>query len=197
MSLIDKYKGNTMKKERIGEGTYPARIVQIIRLGDQRIFHYQTGKPELNKRGEQKILPKLWVTFELPTETIEIDGEDKPRWISKEYTESTHETAAFYSVVMAADKNAPDLESLLGKAVMVTIGTTSGGKDKVTQVAPLMKGVKVDDLANPTLYYDIDDHDQDVYEKLPEFLRDKIDASEQRSSSPATFEGDGLDEPPF
>ena len=171
MGIVDDFKGSSI--ERIGDGTYPARIAQVIDLGLQ--------KNEFE--GQTKIQPKLWITFELPTETIEVDGEEKPRWLSKEFTKSTNDKSLLMKVLNSVytPKELEDVESfedLLGKALLVEIGETSGGKDKWINSSKLMKGMKVDELVNPTKYFSLDNPDQEVFNSLPDFLQEKITSGE-------------------
>ena len=168
-----------VKYPRIGEGLYPARLVQVIGLGWQVELDYKTGNPAKDKNGNELIRQKVYLTFELPTETIEVDGEQKPRWISKEYTLSFFEKAALVSVIKALStglaKPAESLDELLTQPCMVQIGSTSGDKDKIINVTPPMKGMSVGELVNKAASFDPDDPDSEVYDKLPQFLKDKID----------------------
>lgn len=167
MGLMDKYAGSAADRGRIGEGTFPARIAQIIDLGRQH-DEYQ---------GEKSIKNKLWITFEFPTETIKIEGVDKPRWLSCEFTRSTNEKAKLYSVIKAANINAGSFTDLLGMPLLVGVGTTSGGKDKYTSAMPLPKGMEVAPLANAPVWFDMECPDQSLLEKFPNFLQEKIENS--------------------
>jgi hypothetical protein len=68
-------------RTRIAEGTYPARLVQLISIGIQ----------ESEWQGEKKTSPKVILTFELPTETILLNGEEQPKWLSKEQKKAIKE----------------------------------------------------------------------------------------------------------
>lgn len=162
---------------RIGEGTFPARMVQVIDLGKQVKTDWQTQQPVLNDDGEEIIQNVVFITFELPTETVTIDDEEKPRWLGKEYTLSWHPKSNLTSVVEAlksTQKDAESLTDLLGAPCMVQVGTTSGGKDKITNVSPPMKGFAVPELENPTKALDLDQGDTETFESLPQFIKDKI-----------------------
>lgn len=160
---------------RIGEGTFPARIVQIIGLGRHENTNWQTGAVMLDDDGKPKPpTNKVMITYELPTETIEIDGEQKPRWTSKEYNLFFSDKAALAQVLNAAAEGSDDLEDALGKAVSLTIGTTSGGKDKVTAVTKLMKGVEVAELSQEAKIFNFDDPDIEVYNNLFDWQKKKM-----------------------
>ena len=173
MSLLEKYKGSGTQS-RIGEGTFPARIVQIIDLGTQ----------EDEWKGEVKHINKLWITFELPTETMVIDGEEKPRWLGSEFTKSTNEKARLTKVINAADKEASSFEDLLDKPLLVEVGTTSGGKDKWIGASALPRGMAVAEAANPIRYFDMDAPNEDVLNALPDFLQEKIRSAPEYAAAP-------------
>jgi len=167
MGILDDFKGKDF--ERIGDGTYPARIVNVIDLGEQ----------ENTFEGETKIQDKVWIEFELPTETITIDGTDKPRWLGKEFTKSTNKNALLMKVLNAlyTPKELEEVESfkdLVGKALLIEIGETAGGKDKWIGSSKLMKGMTVPELVNTPKYFDLENPDQEVFDSLPNFLQDKI-----------------------
>lgn len=185
---------------RIEDGSYVARIVRIIDLGVQHNTNFRTSKPQyhvLDAAGKWKkngndfmytdevtsapdLSHKLWIDFEFPTEVIEIDGAEKPRWQGKEFTFSMNEKAALYKLVHAAD---PGLKKtlkgrnpagILGCPLMVTIASTSGGKAKITTVSPLIKGMEVAPLANPTLFFDLDSNDRKTFDSLPDWMKKRI-----------------------
>lgn len=171
---------------RVEDGTYMARLVQMIELGDHEEQKFQSE--------ETVVRSKLWLTFELPTETFEVTTEEdgvvvKPRWISKEITISGHEKSTLVQWVKALDptgevsKGGRDAVKLLGQPCMVTVGTTSGGNAKITGVAPMMKGMDVPELANEANAFDYDAPDKAVFDKLPAFLQEKIETALNRPGS--------------
>jgi len=177
MALVDDFKGSDIP--RIGEGSYPARIVQVLDL----------GKQEDDYKGKVTVRDKIWITFELPTETITIDNEEKPRWISKDFTKSFGEKALLTKVLNAAfdTSEVPEIESFkefLGREMLIEIGSTSTGKDKWIGAMKLPKGMSVAPLANNTVYFDMDNPDADVLNSLPDFLQEKITSSESYDGTP-------------
>ena len=67
------------------EGMQLARICRIIDLGlqERKLFP-----------GDEKQKPPAYfirITFELPNDRIEVDGESRPRWIDHELNISNHE----------------------------------------------------------------------------------------------------------
>ena len=173
----------TTKKDygRVEDGAYTARVVQIIDFGKQIETDYKTGEPKVYEdSGMPVVKHKVWINFELPTETIEYDGEVKPRWYGKEYTVSAHEKSAMAALLKALDpkgehtargKNA---KGILGLPAMVTIGSTGSGKAKVAGVSAVPKGMQVDALANGETFFDLDGDDLDTFNSLPKWMQERI-----------------------
>lgn len=165
---------------RVEDGTYPVRIVQAIMLGVQLQTDWQTNEAKVDKEGNLVYLPEVWITYEFPTERVKYMNDkeeevDRPRWQSKTYTLSMGKKANFLKVMNAfAGPEAETLEELLGKPGIVTVESTSGGKAKITNVAPPMKGMEVGPLENETSLYDLDEPDEEVFDSLPDFLQEKI-----------------------
>lgn len=63
-------------------GTYPAICYGLVDLGEQYSETYD------------KWSPKILILFEIPGETLEINGEEVSRTMSKSYTMSLNEKAA-------------------------------------------------------------------------------------------------------
>lgn len=70
-------------------GTYPAVCVGIVDLGEQYSATFK------------KYNDKVLVIWEIPSQTIEIDGEDKPRWLSKDFSASLHEKSNLYQMLVS------------------------------------------------------------------------------------------------
>lgn len=164
-------------------GTYPARIVHVIDIGLQYRTNWKTGnqlyrddegKETEEDTGNPIIQPKVWITFELPTELISVGDKEMPRWLSKAYVVSNHEKSALYKLITAAG-NIKSLDQLVGRAVMVTTSLSSSGRDKIQDVMTLMKGVLVPELIGETKVYDLDNPDQSVYDSLNPFVKSMID----------------------
>lgn len=175
LSLNQKPVSTGKKFERIGEGTYPGRLVQVIDFGLQQETDWQTQEVKLDDNGNEVWKPKVWLTFELPDETIEIDGEDKPRWISKEYNLSFHEKSALTAVVNAMSTGGEKtLADFLGKAALIQVGSTRTNNDKIVGVTKVIKGMTVGELQNDPVSFDFSDPDRKVYDGLPNFMKEKI-----------------------
>jgi len=155
-------------------GPYIARCVQIIDLGDQ--FN------DLSNKWARKTM----LTFELPTERIDVGGEMKPRLMSKTYTLSLNEKATLRK----------DIESWFGRQLefsdfpfdikaMISVPCTlnvitrksKSGNDYavIGSIGKTMKGVPVPDQETPSLILDLDDEDAVAkVESLPEWIQKTI-----------------------
>ena len=155
---------------RIEDGTYAARIVQIIDLGIQ----------ENEWEGVKKEQHQVQITFEFPTERVTVDEVDKPRWLGKAFVISTHEKATLTKLMQAADPDGKDtmkgrnLKGLMSKPLMVTGGSTATGNAKIAGVARLMKGLAVAALENPATFFDLDGKDTEAFDKFPKWLKERI-----------------------
>jgi hypothetical protein len=182
--------GNKVPQANIEPGTYPARLVQIIDLGLQAQRPYQ-GK---DKPPAQEIM----LTYELvDTFMLDEDGkelEDKPRWIS--------ETLPFYGLYADKAKSTQrynaldpegaydgDFSKAIGQPVNVTIVNNAVGDKVYDNVATIsaMRSRDADkcpELVNPSKLFDLDDPDMEVFNSLPEWLRDKIKGNLNYQGSP-------------
>jgi hypothetical protein len=163
-------------------GTFIARVTRIIYIGTIKETYM----------GEEKEMPKLMLTWELPTETHIFREEDgpKPFTISKEYTHSMGKksnlrpiTEAIIGTSLTDDEAyAFDHDELLGLACQVTIihdEKESGTWEKVTAVSPLLKGIQCPPQVNPSKVLSFDKWDEELFEKLPQFIKNKIVTSKE------------------
>ena len=154
---------------RIEDGTYPARFVQLIDVGEQENTDYKTGEA-LGTYSR-----KLFLTYEFPTERIEVKGEDKPRWLSENQKFSMSEKANLPKRLKALGTGKEKtIEDMLGNPCMVEVSSTSGGKAKVANVSKPMKGMQVGALENTARAFDMDDANMEVWDELPNFMKEMI-----------------------
>lgn len=186
MSLKLKRKKRTTVPPLAG-GTYLGICIGIIDIGEQ---YNQNFKNYANK---------LMLLFEISGETVNVDGEDKPRWLSREYTASLNEKAALYKHLVAwrsrdfteseldTDGDGFNIESMLGKPCMLTVIVKDGDNgtyNRIENIAALPKGVPAPTTEQELLAYDIDERDEAVFAKLPEWIQDKIKKSTQFAENP-------------
>lgn len=186
MSLKLKRKKRTTVPPLAG-GTYLGICIGIIDIGEQYNQNFKN------------YADKLMLLFEISGETVNVDGEDKPRWLSREYTASLNEKAALYKHLVAwrsrdfteseldTDGDGFDIESMLGKPCMLTVIAKDGDNgtyNRIENIAALPKGVPAPTTEQELLAYDIDERDEAVFAKLPEWIQDKIKKSTQFAENP-------------
>ena len=171
----------------VPEGVHIAVCCWLVDLGTQYSEAYAN-----NSR-------KIVVAFELPEERIEIDGEDKPRLISRQFTLSLHEKAALRSFLeawrgrrfTAEELNGFDLGNVLGKSCQLQLlHRDSGGKTfaNIASVMPPPKGRKPPATELKQILFSLDDCDpgkpliQQIPEQLPEWIVNLIAGSDEGKS---------------
>lgn len=164
------------QRQLIPAGQHMARIVQIVDFGlqAQKPFQGQEKKPAY----------ELYITFEFPTERIEIDGESRPMWNSKRLKLSSNEKSTCYKWYQKLDpsnKYRGDWSKLIGTSCAVLVTHDQGkGKnagityDNVSDVMPLMKGMTCPPLENDPVLFDLGSPDLEVFNKMPEWMQNII-----------------------
>jgi len=173
--------------EPIAEGSYPARVYQMIELGTIPAFQGQ-------------LQTKVRIGFELPTEMFVFDEKkgEQPRVISQDYTLSFNEKAKLRKVIMACDPEALktdddgfmeefDVEKLIGKECLITIAQKpkqdkSGNYAFIDNCTRIPKGMTCPPAINPVHILSYDKWDEEAFQKLPAFLREKIESSKEYQS---------------
>ncbi len=181
---------NRVKQEALEADVYRGRLVQVLDLGLQNQRPYQ---------GQDKApAHEIMLTYELVDEFMkDADGndiEDKPRWIS--------ETLPFYGLFADKAKSTKrynafdpteefegDFAKCIGVPVNVTIVNNVSGDNiynNVGNVAPMSakKAATCAELVNPSKVFDLDNPDMDVFNALPEWLREKIKTNLNYQGSP-------------
>jgi hypothetical protein len=133
---------------------------------------------------------QIYIRFELPDEPVEYEKDGQkisgPASLGATYTASMGEKANLRKLVQGwrgatmTDAQAADfdLQKLLGqKCLLNVVHKDSGGKTyaNILGATPLPKSMKSDVAqANPSLYFDLDKPNAEVFAKLPKWLQDKI-----------------------
>lgn len=176
---------NSTPKELIPAGNYIARCYQMIQIGHVKEVIL----------GEVKTLNKVRIGWELPTETKVFNQEkgEQPFVISEEYTLSMHEKSNLRKVLASwrgkdftqEEATSFDITKLLGVPCMVNIIHRPAKTDptrmyqKIGSVSPLAKGVTCPPQFNETSVLQYDNFDYNLYNSLPDFIKDKIRNSEE------------------
>lgn len=166
-------------------GTYPAVCIGIVDLGEQ---YSETFK---------KYSDKLLIIWEIPSQTIEIDGENKPRWLSKDFAASLHEKSNLHKMLVSWRGKAfterelmEDENGFMQFSVLDMLGTgcflqviveekDSGSYNRITSVISLPAGMAAPTTETPLIAFDMDSWDDEVFNSLPEWIQERIKKSTQ------------------
>lgn len=159
----------------IAVGTYMGRIAGVVDVGMQPQEDYNTKEMKPPKE-------VFHIIVEYPKIRIEVDGEDKPRWLSKQIRVSNQKNedgsenpyyvnSAMCKIVDPLLGGEDNIGSLVNKPVMTGIGETSGGNAKIVTINAAPEEVPVPELENPTLVFDFYDPDIEVFKKIPKWMQ--------------------------
>ena len=162
----------------IEPGAYPARCVGVVDLGIQH--------NDFNNKDQEKVR----LIFELPTERVQVDGEDKPRWLSKPYTASLHEKStlrhdldAWRGKPFTQEELAGfNLANVINAPCLLTVvnqeGKNGGTYAKIAGISKPMKGMDVPPLENEPIQFDMDAEDAEaVLNLLPTWMQEEVQKS--------------------
>lgn len=180
-------------------GTYPAVCCGIIDLGEQRNEAYK------------KYSKRIILIFELPGQTVTVEGEEKPRWLSREFTAALGDKANLSSFLTAwrgkaftdAELEAFDLSEMLGQGCLLQVVKEEKGEksyNKITTAIGLPVGYPAPEMNKDTqpILFDMDNWDDAMFELIPEWIQDKIRKSTefQKEHAPTeTVSVDPADDP--
>lgn len=159
-------------------GTYMALCVGIYDLGEQ----------ETEYNGKTRYANKIQFTFEIPALTIEIDGEQKPRQLSRAFAVSTSKKSNLRAFLSSwAGKKFSDEEfanfetdALLGKSAMIQVVLNESGEyANIDTIMQLPQGIPALKTATQLLTFDMEQWDDKVFEALPDWVQEKIKNSTQ------------------
>lgn len=163
-------------------GNHIARVYSVIHLGIQAEEYM----------GEEKLMDKVRIGFELPLEnTVFKEGDEpKPFTISQEYTLSMGDKANLRKLVegmighglLEQDAVSFDVLDLMGRACMLNVihKTSAKGNEyaQIVGAAPLPKGIDAPIQVNRAFIFDFEENFSDEkLERLPDFIKDKIKGS--------------------
>jgi hypothetical protein len=168
------------QREILEEATYPARIYEYVHLGTQK------GEWE----GRETNYYKIRFTFEFPTEkrVFKEENGEQPMVMSFDATLSLNEKANLRKLSEAcvgkmtdAEATNFDVDTLLGKACLISVAHKPP-KDGIVYAyiagfMPLMKGLVVDKQINDSKMLTFENWNQELFDSLPQFVKDKITAS--------------------
>ena len=157
-------------------GVYLGICVGVIDCGEQyseKFKHYSN---------------EVQFVWELVGETVEVDGEQKPRQLSRTFNVATSKKSnlrAFLSSwngIQYTDEQFGEVELFdqLGKACQLNV-VLNDSKEyaNIDSVIPLANGMPAPSTDTPLISWDMDSWDDKVFEDLPEWVQEKIKKSTQ------------------
>lgn len=164
------------KAPPVEPGVYMAVCIGFIDLGEQ---YSEMFKSHSNKG--------MYV-WELPGETIEIDGEQKPRQLSKEFTISSSSKSNLRKFIESWNgKSYSDDEFLdfdlfdqIGKPCQLNVVLNESKEySNVDNIMPIPRGFPAPTSDTKQVRWDMEQWDDAVFAELPEWIQDKIKKSTQ------------------
>ncbi len=157
-------------------GVYIAVCIGVIDLGEQ---YSEKFKSYSNK---------VKIIWEIPSETVEVDGKQEPRQLSREFTISSSKKSHLRSFISSWNSKTYsddeflefDLFDQIGLSCQLNVVLNETGEyANVDNVMPLPKGFPAPVSTTETIRWDMDHWDDKVFEKLPEWVREQIKKSTQ------------------
>lgn len=188
MAITATNAGSGTNFDPIPAGTYIARCYSMVHIGTI---------PE-TFQGENKMMNKVRINWELPTET-KVFSEDKgeqPFSLGKEFTLSMNEKATMRKFLEGwrgkafteEESKAFDITALLDKPCMLNVihkvSKTSGKiYAEIASVSPMLKGIDCPHRHNDLFVFHYEPFEQWRFDSLPEWLRAKVVTSAEYKSA--------------
>jgi len=175
-------------KELVPEGNHVAILYSIVEIGNV---------PDTYPGNEGQFVHQIRLTWELPDETREFDGEQKPMVIGRDFTVSLGDKSNLKPFVEGMlgglsdeDKEFFSFENLKGKPCMLQVIHKKSKKTGnpyafAASCAQVPKKLEVPKQFNESVYLDYrEEWNDSVYATLPQFIKDKMaDSQEMKSRS--------------
>lgn len=170
------------QKTLVPSGTHIARTIGLIYI----------GTIESEWKGEKKSLYKIRLTWELPNKTHVFKEGDKPKpfTISREFTFSMGPKSNLRPIVEGIigtslkdeEANNFDLNEVLGKPCLISVSHEEGQSGvyaAVKSCTPIIEGMTCPPQINETKVLDYSKWDQEYFDSLPDFIKEKIESSNE------------------
>lgn len=182
----------------IADGSYPMTVKTIADVGTQRQKKFKQDAPKAKGEEEDEEdeidVRQVIVESEVPehendAEETVTTSKDKPSVLTSWLKNSTHEKAKLYELMKACGIKDPantDMDELLGKSFIGTVGHTKSGRAKIKTFTSLTKGQKVGKtfLETKSVYLD-DSFDAEAFEAMPKYIIDKAIVSDEYAACEA------------
>lgn len=168
-------------------GTYLAVCVYAIDIGEQLCKYKDT-----ERYNNQVVLG-----FELAGKTIEIDGKQEPRVLSRTFNVSLGQNSGLRKFVSSwAGKKLSDDEfggmdtnALVGKPAFVSVVLSEDGQySNIDTALPLPDGIPAPQAASPLIRFDLEPFDQTAFDALPGWAQERIKKSTDWAKKHASTE---------
>lgn len=160
----------------VAAGSYVAVCIGVIDLGEQYSEKYKNYSN------------KIQIVFELPGETIEVDGRQEPRQLSREFSVATRKNSSLRMFLSAWNGKAYSDEEFLEIDVFDQIGrpallnvviNETGEYANIDSAIQIPRGIPAPVSSTAPIRWDMDTWDDAVFQTLPEWVREKIRRSTQ------------------
>lgn len=169
----------------IPAGQYLAVCVGVFDLGEQYSEKFKNYSP------------KLMITFDVPAVTVEVDGKQEPRQLSREFTISGKNNSKLREFISSwngcqySDEAFGEFDPLtqIGKPAMLNVVLNETGEyANITTIMPLFPGLPTPTTQTQMKIWDMDAWDDKAFEELPSWVQEKIKKSTQyqKEHAPAT-----------
>lgn len=164
------------KVPTVEPGVYIAVCVGVIDLGEQYSEKYKNYSN------------KVQFVWELPYETIEVEGKQEPKQLSREFAVATKESSNLRSFITSWNSTKYkdeeflelDLFDQIGKSCQLNVVLNDSGEyANVDTIMPLPKGFPAPESNTKPIMWDMDKWDDEVFKSLPEWIQEKIKKSTQ------------------
>lgn len=160
-------------------GVYVAVCVYSIDLGEQ-LCEYKDKSKSYNNQ--------VQLGFELIGETVEIDGKQEPRTLSRTLNFARSKNSSLRKFVQSwlgktfSDEafDEFDTNDLVGMpAQLSVILNESGDYSNIDTIMQLPKGMPAPQATQPLIRFDIEPWDDTAFEQLPDWAKEKVKKSTQ------------------
>ena len=182
MKIKDRLKPKTPP---LTPGVYLAICIGVIDLGEQ---YSEKFKNYANK---------VQIVWEIPSETIEVDGKQEPRQLSKDFTFSASAKGNLRAFISSwnskqySDDEFPELDLFgqIGKPCQLNVVLNSTGEySNVDNIMPIPKGFPEPKSTTTPIMWDMEEWNDELFALLPEWVQEKIKKSTQyqKNHAPVT-----------
>ena len=157
-------------------GVYFAVCVGVIDLGEQYNEKFK------------KYSNQVQIIWELSGQTVEVDGEQKPRQLSRVFTVATKQNSnlrkflSSWNGIQYTDEQFAELELFdqIGRGCQLNVILNDTGEyANIDSIMQIPQGFDAPQTTTPPIKWDMDQWDDAVFETLPEWIQGKIKQSTQ------------------